>query len=516
MVKTKMSKRALISVWDKIGIVKFSESLINRGYEILSTGGTKNILEEHNIKVTSISDLTGFGSIMDGRVKTLHPKVFGGILADRKNETHINDLAAIGSQSIDLVVVNLYPFVSEAVDKNLPIEEAIEFIDIGGPSMLRASAKNHESVISICDPRDYDNFIDELDRSDGEISIKIRRKYALKVFNVTANYDCTISSYLSNFEEDELVPSNININVVKNNELRYGENPHQKAAFYIPSDKENSWIQLQGKKLSYNNYTDIESAISIVKDFDDISCSIIKHANPCGFAVGKNNVDAFERAVSSDPVSYFGGIVGFNHKVGVEIANTLIKPFIECVVAPDFESESLEIFKSKKNLRLIKIKDCFSLSETMIKNVLGGYLLQDRDLLDFSIDKCEIVTKRKPSEEEVNALKLGWKLVKYVKSNAIVFSNQHQLLSVGAGQMSRVDSVKNAIRKISETGLSLSGAVMASDAFFPFPDCIEIAAKAGIKSVIQPGGSIKDSEVINTADKLDLSMLFTKARHFYH
>ena len=336
------------------------------------------------------------------------------------------------------------------------------------------------------------------------------------MFNVTSNYDCLISSYLSNFEEDEVLSSNININVIKNNELRYGENPHQKAAFYISHDQQNSWVQLQGKKLSYNNYTDIESAISIVKDFDDISCSIIKHANPCGFAVGDNNVDAFERAVSSDPVRYFGGIVGFNHKVDAEVAKKLVKPFLECIVAPDFDSESLEIFKSKKNLRLIKIKDSFRLSKTMIKNALGGYLLQDRDQLDFSINECEIVTKRKPNKKEIEGLNLGWKLVKYVKSNAIVFSNHHQLLSVGAGQMSRVDSVKNAIRKISETGLSLTGAIMASDAFFPFPDCVEIAAKAGIKSVIQPGGSIKDSEVINAADELNLSMLFTKARHFYH
>jgi len=511
-----MSKRALISVWDKTGIVRFSKSLIDRGYEILSTGGTKKLLENNNINVTSVSDLTGFGTMMDGRVKTLHPKVFGGILADRKKESHLNDLAAIDSQVIDLVVVNLYPFASEAVDKKLPIEIAIEFIDIGGPSMLRASAKNHKSVIPICDPQDYDNFISELDKSDGEIPIKTRRKYAVKVLNTTSNYDCVISSYLSNFEDDDVLSSNININVIKNNELRYGENPHQKAAFYISHDQKNSWEQLQGKKLSYNNYTDIESAISIVKDFDDISCSIIKHANPCGFAIGNNNVDAFERAVSSDPVSYFGGIVGFNHKVGAELAKKLVKPFLECIVATDFDSESLEIFKSKKNLRLIKIKDSFRLSKTMIKNALGGYLLQDRDQLDFNINRCDLVTQRKPNKEEIQGLKLGWNLVKYVKSNAIVFSNQYQLLSVGAGQMSRVDSVKNAIRKISETGLSLTGAIMASDAFFPFPDCVEIAAKAGIKSMIQPGGSIKDSEVINIANELDLSMLFTKARHFYH
>ncbi len=511
-----MSKTALISVWDKTGIVEFAKSLTDRDYEILSTGGTKKLLEENNVKVTSVSDLTGFGAIMDGRVKTLHPKVFGGILADRKNQTHMNDLIKIDSKIIDLVVVNLYPFVNEAADKNLPIDKAIEFIDIGGPSMLRASAKNHESVIPICDPEDYNSFINELDESNGEISIETRKDYAIKVFNITSNYDCQIATYLSSFNNDESSPNNININVIKNSELRYGENPHQKAAFYISADKNDSWVQLQGKQLSYNNYTDIESAISIVKDFDDLSCSIIKHANPCGFATGRNNIEAFERAVSSDPISYFGGIIGFNHKVDSKTAEKLVEPFLECVVAPDFDDNSLEIFKKKKNLRLIKINDNFKLSKMMIKNALGGYLVQDRDQLDFNINQCEVATKREPNKEEIKALELGWRLVKYVKSNAIVFSNHNQLLSVGAGQMSRVDSVKNAIRKISETGLSLNGAIMASDAFFPFPDCIEIAAKAGIKSIIQPGGSIKDSDAINVADELNLSMLFTKARHFYH
>ena len=510
-----MSKKALISVWDKTGIVEFSKSLTDRGYEILSTGGTKKLLEKNNIAVSSVSDLTGFGSIMDGRVKTLHPKVFGGILADRKNQMHMEDLSKIDATSIDLVVVNLYPFVQEAAEKNLPIEKAIEFIDIGGPSMLRAAAKNHESVVPICDPNDYNEFIGEIDESNGDIPIEVRQKYAVKVFSVTTKYDADIASYLSSFNANYL-PMDIAININKQDELRYGENPHQKAGFYTSPNEDSSWTQLQGKQLSYNNYTDIESAISIVQDFDENSCSIIKHANPCGFAVGDNNIQAFERAVSSDPVSYFGGIIGFNTKVSADLAEKLIEPFLECIVAPEFSKESLEVFSKKKNLRLIKISENFKLSETMIKNALGGYLLQDRDQLDFDISKCEIVTKEAPTKVEMSALSLGWKLVKYVKSNAIVFSNNNQLLSVGAGQMSRVDSVKNAIRKISETGLSLNGAIMASDAFFPFPDCIEIAAKAGIKSVIQPGGSIKDSDAINVADELGLSMLLTKARHFYH
>ena len=510
-----MNKKALISVWDKTGIVEFSKSLVERGFEILSTGGTKSLLEQNDIPVTSVSDLTGFGSIMDGRVKTLHPKVFGGILADRKNDSHISDLLAMDAFEIDLVVVNLYPFVEQAIKKKLPINKAIEFIDIGGPSMLRAAAKNHESVIPLCDSSDYEDFIRKFDNSNGQISIENRQEYAAKIFKITTQYDMQISSYLNSDNNQEFADK-ISINAIKKDELRYGENPHQKAAFYTSKDNDNSWSQLQGKQLSYNNYTDIESAFSIVNDFEQISCSIIKHANPCGFAVGDNTIQAFERAVSSDPVSYFGGIVGFNSTVDRELAEILVKPFLECIVAPDFDDQSLEVFKTKKNLRLIKTSKEFTLSNKMIKNALGGYLLQDRDQLFFDIKNCDIVTKLKPSSNEINALELGWKLVKYVKSNAIIFANNNQVLSAGAGQMSRVDSVKNAIRKISETGLSLKGAIMASDAFFPFPDCIEIAAKAGIKSIIQPGGSIKDSDAIDVADELGLSMLFTKARHFYH
>ena len=379
-----MNKKALISVWDKTGIVEFSKSLIERGFEILSTGGTKGLLEKNNITVTSVSDLTGFGSIMDGRVKTLHPKVFGGILADRKNDSHISDLLAMDAFEIDLVVVNLYPFVEQAIEKKLPINKAIEFIDIGGPSMLRAAAKNHESVIPLCDSNDYEDFIRKFDNSNGQISIQNRQEYAAKIFKITTQYDMQISSYL-NSNSNEQFSDKISINAIKKDELRYGENPHQKAAFYTSEDNDNSWSQLQGKQLSYNNYTDIESAFSIVNDFEQISCSIIKHANPCGFAVGDNTIQAFERAVSSDPVSYFGGIVGFNSTVDRELAEILVKPFLECIVAPGFDDQSLEVFKTKKNLRLIKTSKEFTLSNKMIKNALGGYLLQDRDQLFFDI-----------------------------------------------------------------------------------------------------------------------------------
>ena len=512
-----MKKRALISVWDKSGIIEFSKLLIEREFEILSTGGTKALLEKNGVPVISVSDLTEFKAIMDGRVKTLHPKIFGGILADRNNESHINDLELINSTQIDLVIVNLYPFVDKAVENNLSIEKAIEFIDIGGPSMLRAAAKNHSSVIPICDITDYDKFIVEYDQYNGKIPIEIKKDYAIKIFNITSNYDYRISKYLDSFNQNKNnLPNNININVKKDVELRYGENPHQSAGFYTSSEDKVFWNQLQGKKLSYNNYTDIESALSIVQDFKNPSCSIVKHANPCGFAVGDNISEAFDRAVSCDPVSYFGGIVGFNRTVDIETASKLEKPFLECIVAPEYSEESLSILSKKKNLRLIKIDKEYSGPNFSIKNALGGYLLQSKDSALLDLKLAEVPTKIKPDNDTLNAMKLGWKLVKYVKSNAIVFANKDQLLGIGAGQMSRVDSVKIAIRKVQESELSLNGATMASDAFFPFSDSLEIAAKAGITSVIQPGGSIKDSEIISAADDLNLSMVLTKIRHFYH
>ena len=512
-----MKKRALISVWNKDGIVEFSRSLVERNFEILSTGGTKTLLEKNEIAVKSVSNLTGFGSIMDGRVKTLHPKVFGGILADRKNESHMNDLISIDSGGIDVVVVNLYPFVDEAVANNLSIDKAIEFIDIGGPSMLRAAAKNHNSVIPICDISDYDKFINDYDEYSGNFPEEVRKGYATKIFQITSQYDYEIFKYLRELGQSGAnIPNNININVSKDVDLRYGENPHQDAGFYISSEDKKSWSQLQGKQLSYNNYTDIESALSIVSDFERPSCSIIKHANPCGFAIGDNISMAFDRAVSCDPVSYFGGIVGFNKMVDEETANKLINPFLECIVAPDYSDESIHVLSQKKNLRLIKINKEYTHPVFSIKNALGGYLVQNTDNISIDYNSLECPTLIKPDNTMLNAMKLGWRLVKYVKSNAIVFANETQLLGIGAGQMSRVDSVKIAIRKVQESELSLKGATMASDAFFPFPDSLEIAAKAGITSVIQPGGSIKDSEVIKVADELNLSMLLTKIRHFYH
>ncbi len=512
-----MKKRALISVWDKEGIIEFSKSLVERNFEILSTGGTKALLEKSGVEVKSVSNLTGFGSIMDGRVKTLHPKVFGGILADRNNKSHMDDLISIDSGEIDIVVVNLYPFVNEAVDNNLSIDKAIEFIDIGGPSMLRAAAKNHNSVIPICDISDYDKFINDYDQYSGDFSEEVRKTYATKIFQITSKYDYEIFKYLGEKDQPESnIPDNININVSKDVNLRYGENPHQDAGFYISPENKKFWSQLQGKQLSYNNYTDIESALSIVSDFERPSCSIIKHANPCGFGIADNISMAFDRAVSCDPVSYFGGIVGFNRIVEEETANKLIGPFLECIVAPDYSDETIHILSQKKNLRLIKINKEYIHPNFSIKNALGGYLIQNTDNIATDYDSLECPTLIKPNNAMLDAMKLGWRLVKYVKSNAIVFANGTQLLGIGAGQMSRVDSVKIAIRKVQESELSLTGATMASDAFFPFPDSLEIAAKAGITSVIQPGGSIKDSEVVKVADELNLSMVLTKIRHFYH
>ncbi len=507
-------KRALLSVWDKFGIVELGQFLADQNIEILSTGGTQKELEKAGILVTGIGDITGSGSIMDGRVKTLHPKIFGGILADRENADHLSDLNDLGGLEIDLVVVNFYPFAQEAAAKNLEFKKAIEFIDIGGPSMLRAAAKNYHSVLPLCDPAKYSEFIKIYNEYNGEIPLEFRKLSAANVFAMTAGYESAICNYFT--KDDEKQPDIINLSLNKSANLRYGENPHQDAAFYLPKGKSTAWVQHHGKTLSYNNYADMESAYNIPLEFSDTACAIIKHTNPCGFGLGENPKEAYLRAVSTDPVSYFGGIVGFNREVDSETAQELIQPFLECIIAPSFSSNALDILKKKKNLRIISIgkeglKDDFS-----IKSTAGGYLYQQKDFQQGELEKLETVTRKAPSERDLEALQLGWKLVRHVKSNAIVFANQDQLLGVGAGQMSRIDSVKIAIQKVSEAGLNLQGAIMASDAFFPFSDSIEITAKAGISAVIQPGGSIKDKDVIEKADELGVAMVLTRIRHFLH
>jgi len=505
-------KTALISVWDKTNLIEFAKFLIDNGVELISTGGTMKELQKFNIAVTAISDITGRKQIMDGRVKTLHPKIFGGILADRENKKHMSDLNDLSIDLIDLVIINLYPFKTEAIDKKLDIDKAIEYIDIGGPSMLRASAKNFKYTIPICDINQYDGFMALFDKNSGKISLEDRSKYASKVFSLTQNYDRLISDYISNKKEDYF-----NLDLQKEEDLRYGENPHQSASLYIPNNKKKHWKQISGKKLSYNNYFDLEAAISIVYEFEDIACAIIKHANPCGFAIGNNVLEAYKSAVSVDPVSYFGGVVAFNSLVDIRVANEMNKSFLECVIAPSFTQEAIDVLMNKKNLRIISIdKTKIHNNKLIVKSVFNSYLIQEKDNLIDDENLFEVVSKIKPEKDEFKSLILGWKLVKYVKSNAIVFSNDMQLLGIGAGQMSRVDSTKIAINKALENGFELKGAIMASDAFFPFPDCIQIASKYGIKGVIHPGGSIKDEEIIEEVNKLGMFMITTNKRHFYH
>ena len=507
-------KRALISVWNKEGIVDLGRFLADHNIEILSTGGTKKTLESAGLDITSISHLTGSGSVMDGRLKTLHPKVFGGILADRKNPQHLQELDALHGLELDLVVVNFYPFVQEAAEKKLEFKKAIEFIDIGGPSMIRAAAKNYHSVLPLCDPGLYSTFMDTFLEFDGNIPLDFRKKSAARVFSMTSNYEAAIYNYFSH-SDDEL-PENIKINLSKSVDLRYGENPHQLAAFYEESGKATGWHQHQGKQLSYNNYADMESAYAIPQEFDKPSCVIIKHANPCGFGIGDNLKEAYKRAVSTDPISYFGGIVGFNQHVDDETAQELVTPFLECIIAPSYSKESIKILKKKKNLRVISVSTEYNEALTSIRSVSGGYLYQQTDGQKGELNNLNVVTKRKPTNDEYLAINLGWMLVRHVKSNAIVLADKMQLLGIGAGQMSRIDSVKIAIQKVTDNGLNLHGSIMASDAFFPFSDSVELAADAGVVAVIQPGGSIKDDEVIIKANKLGIAMVFTGIRHFLH
>jgi phosphoribosylaminoimidazolecarboxamide formyltransferase / IMP cyclohydrolase len=506
-------KTALISVWDKSGLDEIVNFLSKNNVNIISTGGTQKYIESIGADVTPISAITGQSAVMDGRVKTLHPKIFGGILADRNNSNHMDDLNDLGGIPIDMVIVNFYPFVSEAVSKQLDLKKAIEYIDIGGPSMIRSAAKNYHSVIPLCDNSQFSEFIESYKENKGEIPLHTRQKWASEVFSMTSEYESSIYSYLT--PEKKIIPKSISIKLNKSESLRYGENPHQSAGFYTEPQNELPWKQLQGKQLSYNNYADMDSAMQIINEFKKNGCVIIKHANPCGFGLSETTKGAYLKAVSTDPISYFGGIVGFNHKVNSDTANELIKSFLECIIAPEFSNEALEIFKQKKNLRIVILKRN-DVKDFNIKSVAGGYLYQSSDYFDEVVKNCEIVTNKKPTELELKALDMGWKLVRFVKSNGIVIANSEQLIGVGAGQMSRIDSVKIAIRKAVDAGLNLGGAILASDAFFPFSDSIELAVKYGISSIIQPGGSIKDRDVINKANKLGISMVLTGKRHFFH
>lgn len=506
-------KRALISVWDKSGLEELARFLYDHDFSITSTGGTAREIEGWGIPVTKVEEITGQPAIMDGRVKTTDLRIFGPILADRDKPAHVQDLEHLGQQPIDLVVVNLYPF-PEMLRRGASSEELVEYIDIGGPSLLRAAAKNFRHVVVLCRPEQYAGFQRLYQEQGGDIPLDQRQALAAEVYQQTAAYDGVIGEYFSPSLESP--PNSINVQAELHQPLRYGENPHQQAGFYLGPGQAPPWKQLHGKELSFNNYADLETANRIVSGFDQPAAVIVKHANPCGFGVGETPEQAYRRALSTDPVSSFGGIVGLNRPVNEATAEALAGIFLECVIAPVFAPEALARLARKKNLRLLEIvNEQPEVPGREVRTVAGGYLVQDADSFQGEAD-WEVVTGRKPSPDEMQAMRLGWKLVRFVKSNAIVFASFEQLLGIGAGQMSRVDAVILAGVKAAQANLELDSAVMASDAFFPFPDGLEEAARLGISAVIQPGGSIRDEEVVAAADKHDMAMIFTHTRHFRH
>lgn len=505
-----MKKLALISVSDKTKIIDFTAALIKNGYEIVATGNTAKLLKDNNLTVTEISSLTGFPEIFDGRVKTLHPKVFGGILFRRDNAHDITQANENQILPIDIVCVNLYPFVKTILNLNSTLEDIIENIDIGGPSLVRASAKNYKYVSILTNPEQYDSFIDELDK--GEISENTRKKLAVEAFSHTANYDTHIANFLeAEFEEPQ---SYIRINEKLNFTLRYGENPHQSASVFGNFD--DYFEVFHGKEISYNNILDLVSAVELCEDLGEVSCTIIKHNNPAGAATANTNLEAYNLALKCDPVSSFGGIVAFNREVDAETAEELNKIFLEIVCAPSFSSKALELLKKKKDRRLVIKKKNILNSSKSFRSIPGGVLAQDSDIILLNESELKFVTDKKPSETELKDLKFAWKVAKHTKSNAIVYVKNNSTLGVGAGQMSRIDSAKIAVMKAKGHGLDLTGSVAASDAFFPFADGLSEIIKYGAVSVIQPGGSVRDQEVIDEANKSNISMVFTGIRHFKH
>lgn len=509
-------KRALISVSDKTGIDEFARELVSLGYEIISTGGTKHFLKELGIPVTGVEEVTGFPEILEGRVKTLHPAVHGGLLAKATKE-HLDVLQENAITPIDIVCVNLYPFVNTIMKPDVTFEDAIENIDIGGPAMVRASAKNHERVAVIVKPQRYSQVLEEL-KKNKEVSMKTRQSLALEAFTHTAEYDTAISNYLAAQFSEEMFAERVLFSGEKVQDLRYGENPHQKAAFYKFSGQAPGTIaggrQLQGKELSYNNIVDIESAWNIAKDFTDTYAAvIIKHTNPCGSALGATQKEAYVRAFECDTVSAFGGIIGLNRMVDAETAEEISKIFVEAVVAPEFSEEALTVFSARQNVRLIEMGYEKASNEFWIEKIGGGFLLQENDLQPVDPSLFEVVTEKKPDPDDLKELLFAWNIAKHVKSNAIVVVKDQRTIGVGAGQMNRVGSAKIAYE---QGGDLTKGAFMASDAFFPFRDTVDAAAKAGIKAIIQPGGSIKDQESIDACNEHGLIMIFTQRRHFKH
>lgn len=544
MSELRKIKRALISVSDKTGIIEFANELASFGVQIISTGGTAKSLREAGLTVTEVAEITNFPEMMDGRVKTLHPKIHGAFLALRDNENHVNSMNEHGIEPIDLVCVNLYPFEQTIAKEGVELAEAVENIDIGGPAMIRSASKNWRDVAVVTDAKLYESVIVELKETNGSLSLETRQRLATLAYTRTASYDLAISSYLaqqlSNEDLEFLEPFNPlgdlvfidsedeaeseglseykTIELAKVTDLRYGENPHQKAALY--STEESGGIaqaeQLHGKEMSYNNYVDAEAAWNLVQDFDELAVTIIKHTNPSGVGTGANNLEAYKRALSTDPVSAFGGIVALNQKVDAETAKAINEVFTEVVVASDFDDEALEIFKTKKNLRVLRVAETKNRSNYTFKQISGGMLVQEKDLYNVSAADLKFVTERQPTEEEIKAMLLAWKVCKHVKSNAIVFANENQTIGVGAGQMNRVDSVRIAAMRAERFELPLKGSAMASDAFFPFRDNIDEAAKFGISAIIQPGGSVRDEEVIQACNEHGLAMGLTGIRHFNH
>jgi phosphoribosylaminoimidazolecarboxamide formyltransferase/IMP cyclohydrolase len=515
-------QRAILSVTDKTGLAEFARQLAGMGVELISTGGTAKLLRDSGVAVKDVSELTGFPEMLDGRVKTLHPKVHGGILHVRQNPAHRAAVAEHGIAPIDMVVVNLYAFEKTAAKPGVRFEEMVENIDIGGPSMIRSAAKNFQDVAIVTSPADYSAIAEEMQGSGGELSLATRWRLAQKAFSTTAAYDSAIAStwerVRSNGAGFELAPptgfpQTLRISLNKVLDLRYGENPHQKAAMY--ADGSGAGVangrQLQGKELSYNNLVDLQAAWDLAQEFAEPVCVLIKHTNPCGTATGRTLLEAYQKALACDPVSAFGSVIGVNRAVDAAAAEEMAKLFVEAIAAPGFDPDARARFAAKKNLRLVEIVP--APPQWTLKHVSGGALLQDEDVRPLSDADLKVVSRRAPTEEEMRALLFAWKVCKHVKSNAIVYARDGQTVGVGAGQMSRVDSCKLGAMK---AVLPLKGTVAASDAFFPFPDGVEEIAKAGATAIIQPGGSVKDSDVIAAADRLGLAMVFTGVRHFRH
>ncbi|MDH5528117.1 MAG: bifunctional phosphoribosylaminoimidazolecarboxamide formyltransferase/IMP cyclohydrolase [Nitrospirota bacterium] len=513
-------KRALVSVSDKTGVVDFCKALVDQGVQVLSTGGTAKALRDAGVPVTDVSEYTGFPEIMEGRVKTLHPKVHGALLARRDSNDHMAQAAEHGIETIDLVVVNLYPFEATVAKEGCSYEDAIENIDIGGPTMLRSAAKNHSDVTVVVDPDDYAAVIKEMQGAHGNTSLDTRKRLARKVYEHTAHYDAVISAYLAGQQEDgEKFPRVLSLTYDRVQTLRYGENPHQQGAFYRDPIQNEACVgtarQLQGKEMSFNNFLDANSALEAVKEFETGTAVIVKHNNPCGVASSDSLLEAYRLARDTDPVSAFGGVIAFNREVDVDTSREIASTFVEVVIAPSFSNAAVEELAAKENVRLLETGPLTRRGGGMdLKRVVGGLIYQDRDLGAVpDVRKLEVVSNRKPTDDEYRALAFAWKVCKHVKSNAIVYARGEHAVGIGAGQMSRVDSAKIAVLK---ANFPLEGTAMASDAFFPFRDGIDAAADVGVSAVIQPGGSVRDEEVIQAANDHDMAMIFTGMRHFRH